>query len=75
MPESFFFAWEGAEHPEGPFRHLDVLEFHGKEAMSALYWFTIDLVRRDGAPDIRQFAPAPCRHKPGLDQRLVLVAR
>ena len=52
MPESFFFAWEGAEHPEGPFRHLDVLEFHGKEAMSALYWFTIDLVRRDGAPDI-----------------------
>lgn len=52
MSESFFFAWEGANHPNGPWRHMDVLEFHGKEALSSLYSFAIDLVRHGDAPDV-----------------------
>lgn len=52
MIEDVFFAWEGAHHPEGPWRHLRVLEVRGTEAMSAPYSFEIELVRLEDAPDV-----------------------
>jgi type VI secretion system secreted protein VgrG len=44
MREEFHFAWEGAEHPEGPWRQLRVIEFEGWEAISRLFWFDLQLV-------------------------------
>ncbi|AKT39706.1 type VI secretion system Vgr family protein [Chondromyces crocatus] len=52
MIEDVFFAWEGAQGPDGPWRHLDVLEVRGTEALSALYKFEIELVRHENAPDV-----------------------
>ena len=52
MIEDVFFAWEGAHHPEGPWRHLRVLEVRGTEAMSSPYDFEIELVRLEDAPDV-----------------------
>ncbi|WP_437854444.1 type VI secretion system Vgr family protein [Sorangium sp. So ce363] len=52
MDKDFTFAWEGASSSEGPWHHLEVLEFRGTEAINALYEFEIDLVRRGHAPDV-----------------------
>jgi len=52
MIEEFFFAWEGASHPKGPWSHLRVLEIRGVEAMSTPYSFEIELVREGDAPDV-----------------------
>ncbi|EYF02071.1 type VI secretion system Vgr family protein [Chondromyces apiculatus] len=52
MIEDVFFAWEGADGPEGPWRHLLVLEVRGTEALSAPYSFEIELVRHESAPDV-----------------------
>lgn len=50
--DEFFFAWEGASHPDGPWQHLRVLEFQGDEAISELFRFDIQLVRTADAPDV-----------------------
>jgi len=50
--ESFFFAWEGASGPEGPWRHLLVLEARGTEAISAPYEYNIELALAQGASDV-----------------------
>lgn len=46
--DELHFAWEGADHPDGPWHHLRVLELRGEEALSRPFWFEIDL-RRDAA--------------------------
>ena len=48
----YSFAWEGANHPQSPWNHLRVLEFHGREALSELYSFELNLVRLEGSPDV-----------------------
>jgi len=50
--EEFFFAWEGAAAPEGPWSHLLVLEAVGTEAMSRPYEYVIDLVCATGTPEV-----------------------
>jgi type VI secretion system secreted protein VgrG len=50
--ESFFFAWEGASAPEGPWSHLLVLEARGAEELNAPYEYDIDLVQAEGAPPV-----------------------
>lgn len=52
MLDEFFFAWDGANHPDGPFLHLRVLEIRGHEAMSTLSSFEVELVRPPDAPDV-----------------------
>ena len=52
MLDEVFFAWEGAAYPDGPWRHLRVLEVTGEEAISALYSFSIELVRLADAPEV-----------------------
>ena len=41
--ESFYFAWEGASSPLGPYRHLLVLTAKGTEELSKPYEYVIDL--------------------------------
>ena len=50
--DEFFFAWEGASHSRGPWQHLRVLQFEGREALSEMFRFTIELVRPSDAPDV-----------------------
>ncbi len=50
--ESFFFAWEGAQGPSGPWRHLLVLEARGSEAISRDYEYEIELGLADDAPPV-----------------------
>ncbi|WP_438033565.1 type VI secretion system Vgr family protein [Sorangium sp. So ce204] len=53
MASDFTFAWEGANlSDDGPWHHLRVLEIRGREAISALYSFEIDLVRPHHTPDV-----------------------
>jgi type VI secretion system secreted protein VgrG len=48
----YSFAWEGANHPEGPWNHLFVLGFKGREALSEPYGFDIDLLCLEGSPEV-----------------------
>lgn len=53
MATDFTFAWEGASRADdGPWHHLRVLEFRGRESISGLYGFEIDLVRPHPTPDV-----------------------
>jgi type VI secretion system secreted protein VgrG len=52
MDKDFTFSWDGANHPEGPWHHLEVLEVRGREAISTLYAFEIELVRRGESTEI-----------------------
>ncbi|WP_437688302.1 type VI secretion system Vgr family protein [Sorangium sp. So ce176] len=53
MASDFSFAWEGANRSDdGPWHHLRVLEFRGRESISGLYAFEIDLVRLHHTPDV-----------------------
>ncbi|MCC6554436.1 MAG: type VI secretion system tip protein VgrG [Polyangiaceae bacterium] len=45
----FTFAWEHAPGPEGPWAHLSVVRFTGREEISALYRYEIVLLARAGA--------------------------
>lgn len=40
----FSFAWEGASGPSGPWSHLTVVRFEGREQISALYRYEIILL-------------------------------
>jgi len=51
-PNELFFAWEGANHPAGPWMHLRVLELRGEEALSRPYHFELELVGLDDAPEV-----------------------
>ena len=37
----FTFAWEHAASPDGPWGHLSVVHFRGREELSALYRYDI----------------------------------
>ena len=52
MVDEIFFAWEDAKHPDGPWRHLRVLELRGAEAISELFSFEVELVRLEDAPEV-----------------------
>ena len=51
LDQEFFFAWEGADS-SNPWRHLRVVEFHGREAISELYMFELQLHRDEDALDV-----------------------
>lgn len=48
----FTFAFESAAGPAGPFSHLRVVAFSGREAISALYRYTLILYARDPAQPV-----------------------
>jgi type VI secretion system secreted protein VgrG len=48
----FTFAWEHAASPEGPWRHLHVVRFHGREELSALARYELTLLARAPAAEI-----------------------
>ncbi len=47
----FTFAFDGADAPGGPFAHLQVVRFHGREAISGLYRYEITLLAKAPAPE------------------------
>lgn len=48
----FTFAFESASAPAGPFSHLRVVAFSGREAISALYRYTLVLYAREPAQPV-----------------------
>ncbi|WP_437908039.1 type VI secretion system tip protein TssI/VgrG [Sorangium sp. So ce327] len=48
----FAFAFESAAGPTGPFSHLRVVAFSGREAISALYRYTLVLYAREPADPV-----------------------
>jgi type VI secretion system secreted protein VgrG len=48
----FTFAWENASGPDGPWSHLQVVRFHGREELSALSRYELTLLARAPAPEV-----------------------
>src|SRR5580704_5357200 len=48
----FSFAWEHAASPDGPWAHLCVVRFRGREELSALYRYDLVLLARAPAAEI-----------------------
>lgn len=48
--DDYFFTFDGADHPDGPWNLLRVVELRGEEAISRPFWFELDLVT--GADDV-----------------------
>lgn len=48
----FAFAWEGASGPAGPWQHLRVVDFVGREGISTLYRYEITVFAREPAPEV-----------------------
>lgn len=48
----FSFAWEGASEAAGPWRHLQVVELRGVEAISSLYRYELTLFGHEPAPEV-----------------------
>jgi type VI secretion system secreted protein VgrG len=48
----FDFAWEGASAPHGPWSHLWVVRFDGREELSALYRYELTLLARAPSPEV-----------------------
>src|ERR1700761_2441350 len=46
------FAWETAAGPQGPWSHLQVVHFDGREELSALYRYELTLLARGPAPEV-----------------------
>ncbi|MBK8255336.1 MAG: type VI secretion system tip protein VgrG [Polyangiaceae bacterium] len=46
----YWFAWEHAESPNGPWAHLEVLWFRGHEAMSELFRYEVTLLAKSNVP-------------------------
>ena len=73
----FTFAWEHAASPDGPWAHLSVVRFRGREELSALYRYDLVLLAR--APGRRDRPARPhrrARHAPDRDaHRARLQAR
>ena len=52
MIPDFTFAWEGATSPSGPWSHLHVVRFYGREELSRLYRYELTLLARAPAPEV-----------------------
>jgi type VI secretion system secreted protein VgrG len=48
----FDFAWETASAPAGPWAHLQVVRFDGREELSVLYRYELTLLARAPAPEV-----------------------
>ncbi|WP_437735373.1 contractile injection system protein, VgrG/Pvc8 family [Sorangium sp. So ce1335] len=48
----FAFAWEGASEAAGPWRHLQVVELRGSEAISSPYRYELVLAVHEPAPEV-----------------------
>src|SRR5580658_1087356 len=48
----FTFAWEHASAPAGPWSHLQVVRFDGREELSSLYRYELTLLARAPAPEV-----------------------
>src|SRR5580693_7936185 len=48
----FTFAWEHAASPDGPWAHLSVVRFRGREELSALYRYDLVLLARGAAAEV-----------------------
>jgi type VI secretion system secreted protein VgrG len=48
----FAFAWEGAAKAAGPWKHLEVVEFRGTEAISSLYRYELLVFAREPALEV-----------------------
>jgi hypothetical protein len=46
------FTWEGADHPQGPWQHLRVLEVRREEALSTPYAFEMELAHDNAGADV-----------------------
>ncbi|MEO7327170.1 MAG: type VI secretion system tip protein TssI/VgrG, partial [Minicystis sp.] len=51
-PHDFTFAWENADAQGGPWSHLQVVRFHGREELSSLYRYELTLLARAPAPEV-----------------------
>jgi type VI secretion system secreted protein VgrG len=52
MTSDFMFAWEHASTPAGPWAHLQVVRFDGREELSSLYRYELTLLARAPAPEV-----------------------
>jgi type VI secretion system secreted protein VgrG len=52
MTHDFTFAWEHADAPDGPWAHLQVVRFHGREELSSLYRYELTLLATTPAPEV-----------------------
>src|SRR5271169_279615 len=52
MTSDFAFAWEHASSPDGPWGHLQVVRFDGREELSALHRYELTLLARAPAPEV-----------------------
>src|SRR5271154_5429728 len=53
MPTTdFAFSWEHASSPDGPWAHLQVVRFDGREELGALYRYELTLFVRMPAPEV-----------------------
>jgi type VI secretion system secreted protein VgrG len=48
----FTFSWEHASSPDGPWAHLQVVRFDGREELSSLYRYDLTLLARTPAPEV-----------------------
>jgi type VI secretion system secreted protein VgrG len=48
----FTFAWENADAPDGPWAHLQVVRFHGREEISSLARYELTLLAKTPAPEV-----------------------
>jgi type VI secretion system secreted protein VgrG len=48
----FILAWEHADSPDGPWAHLQVVRFTGREELSALYRYELTLLAKMPAPEV-----------------------
>jgi type VI secretion system secreted protein VgrG len=48
----FTFAWEHADAPDGPWAHLQVVRFHGREELSSLARYELTLLAKSPAPEV-----------------------
>jgi type VI secretion system secreted protein VgrG len=48
----FDFSWEHAASPDGPWAHLSVVRFRGREELSALYRYDLVLLARGAAAEV-----------------------
>lgn len=52
ITHDFSFSFEGADAPDGPWDHLHVVSFRGREEISALYRYEVTLLARAPAPEV-----------------------
>jgi type VI secretion system secreted protein VgrG len=50
--DDFQLTWEGAAHPDGPWRHVRVVELHGGDQISGAYRYVVDVAREPAGGDV-----------------------